>query len=214
MIKNVLPEEIRMNLQDEMQSKIRSGISRKNLKPSGIRHSSFVIFCLSLSISFLLFLPSSTSSQEGKIGYVDSMRLRTEFKDFKDAQAILDQDVKTWQEEIAQLGRVIDSLRADSAKISLLLTEAKRKEKNDSLATKRIEYERTVNETFGPGGKWEKKNAELTQPVLNKINLVLEKIATEENFIMIFDSVNGNIAYAKKSLDLTDLVLEELKKLQ
>jgi outer membrane protein len=214
MIKNFLPEEIRMNLQDEMQSKIRSGISRKNPKPSVIRHSSFVVFYLSLSISFLLFFPSSTSSQEGKIGYVDSMRLRTEFKEFQDAQATLDQDTKTWQEEIAQLGKVIDSLRADSAKISLLLTEAKRKEKNDSLATKRIEYERTVNETFGPGGKWEKKNAELTQPILNKINLVLEKIATEENFIMIFDSVNGNIAYAKKSLDLTDLVLEELKKLQ
>ena len=173
-----------------------------------------MIFCLSLSISFLLFLPSSTSSQEGKIGYVDSIRLRTEFKDFKDAQAILDQDVKTWQEEIAQLEKVVDSLKADSTKISLLLTEAKRKEKNDSLATKRIDYQRVVNETFGPGGKWERKNAELTQPILNKINLVLEKIATEENFIMIFDSVNGNIAYANKKLDLTNLVLEELGKLQ
>jgi len=203
-----------MNLQDEMRSRIRSGINRKNPKPSVIRHPSFVIFCLSLSISFLLFLPSSTSSQEGKIGYVDSMRLRTEFKDFKDAQAILDQDVKTWQEEIAQLEKVVDSLKADSTKISLLLTEAKRKEKNDSLATKRIEYQRAVNETFGPGGKWERKNAELTQPILNKINLVLEKIATEENFIMIFDSVNGNIAYANKKLDLTNLVLEELGKLQ
>lgn len=197
-----------------MQSRIKSRMRGKNPKPSVIHHSSFVIFCLSLSLLFLLFLPTSTSPQEGKIGYVDSMRLRTEFKEFQDAQAVLDKDVKSWQEEIAQLGKVIDSLRADSAKISLLLTEAKRKEKNDSLSAKRLEYERAVNETFGPGGKWEKKNAELTQPILNKINLVLEKIASEENFIMIFDSVNGNIAYAKKSLDLTDLVLEELKKLQ
>ena len=54
----------------------------------------------------------------------------------------------------------------------------------------------------------------MTKPILDKINLVLEKIATEENIIMIFDSVNGNIAYAKKSLDLTDLVLEELDKLE
>ena len=203
-----------MIFRDEMQSRIRSGIRQKNPKPSVIRHSSFVICCLSLSISFLLLLPSSSFSQEGKIGYVDSNRLRNEFKDFKDAQATLDQEVKSWQGEIAQLGKVIDSVKADSAKISLLLTEEKRKEKNDSLATKRIEYEKAVNETFGPGGKWERKNAELTQPILNKINLVLEKIATEENFIMIFDSVNGNIAYANKKLDLTDLVLEELGKLQ
>jgi outer membrane protein len=214
MIKNVLPEEIRMNLRDEMRSRIRSGISQKNPKTFAIHHPSFVIFCLSLSLLFLLLLPSSTSSQEGKIGYVDSIRLRNEFKDFKDAQATLDQEVKTWQEEIAQLGRAVDSLKADSAKVSLLLTDEKRKEKNDSLATKRLQYEKAVNETFGPGGKFEKKNAELTKPILDKINLVLEKIATEENFMMIFDSVNGNIAYAKKSLDLTDLVLEELGKLQ
>jgi outer membrane protein len=197
-----------------MRSQIGSEMGPKNPKPSAIRHSSFVICCLSLSISFLLLLPSSSFSQEGKIGYVDSNRLRNEFKDFKDAQATLDQEVKTWQEDIAQLGKIVDSLKADSAKISLLLTEEKRKDKNDSLATKRMEYQRLVDQTFGPGGKWEQKNAELTKPVLDKINLVLEKIATEENFIMIFDSVNGNIAYAKKSLDLTDLVLEELKKLQ
>jgi Skp family chaperone for outer membrane proteins len=54
----------------------------------------------------------------------------------------------------------------------------------------------------------------LTKPILDKINQVLEKIATEENFIMIFDSVNGNIAYAKEDLDLTDRVLEELEKLE
>lgn len=186
----------------------------KNLNSSFIRHPSFVIFYFSLSLLFLFLLPRSISSQEGKIGYVDSIRLRTEFKEFTDAQAILDQNLKSWQEEIAQMEKVIDSLRADSAKTSLLLTQEKKKEKDDFLASKRIEREKAVNEIFGPGGKWERKNAELTKPILDKINLVLEKIATEENFIMIFDSVNGNIAYAKKSLDLTDIVLEELKKLQ
>jgi outer membrane protein len=183
---------------------------QKNLKPFVLRPSSFVIFCLSLVILYLLLLPSVTFSQEGKIGYVDSKRLRAEFKDFQDAQGILDQNVKAWQEEVAQLQKVIDSLKADSAKVSLLLTEAKRKEKDDSLAAKRLEHEKLVNDIFGPDGRLEKKNEELTKPILDKINLVLDKIATEGNFIMIFDSVNGNIAYANKKLDLTDLVLEEL----
>lgn len=164
---------------------------------------------------FLLFWTSETSSQEGKIGYVDSMKLRTEFGEFADAQAEFDKDVKAWQEELDQMQRnVIDSLVADSVKYSLVLSEAKRKEKNEYLKSKRLEHQRLVNDIFGPGGRAEKRNAELTKPILEKINQVLEKIATEENFIMIFDSVNGNIAYAKKSLDLTDLVLEELNKLE
>jgi outer membrane protein len=196
-----------------MRPRIRSEKRGKNLKPFVIRHSSFVIYFF-LVILFLLFLPSSTSSQEGRIGYVDSARLRTEFKGFQDAQAQFDQEVKTWQEEIGQLKTTIDSLVADSAKYSLVLGEAKRKEKNDYLQSKRLEYNKLTSDIFGPNGRAEKKNADLTKPILDKINLVLEKIATEENFIMIFDSVNGNIAYAKKSLDLTDLVLEELKKLE
>ena len=162
----------------------------------------------------LLFWASESSSQEGKIGYVDSMRLRTEFGEFADAQAEFDKDVKAWQDEIAEMEHVIDSLKEDLEKTKLVLSEAKRKEKEKDLETKELNYNRFTNDIFGPGGRAEKRNAELTKPILDKINQVLEKIATEENFIMIFDSVNGNIAYAKKSLDLTLQVLEELNKLE
>lgn len=161
-----------------------------------------------------LFCMSETHSQEGKIGYVDSMKLRTNFKEFADAQAKLDQDIKTWQDELAQMEHVIDSLKSDFDKTNLMLSDAKKKEKEANLEAKKLEYQRFTNDFFGPGGKAERRNTELTKPILDKINLVLEKIATEENYIMIFDSVNGNIAYAKKGLDLTDLVLEELKKLE
>jgi outer membrane protein len=164
--------------------------------------------------TFLVLRVSECFSQEGKIGYVDSMRLRAEFKEFADAQAKFDQDVKTWQDEIAELERVTDSLQDDLDKTSLMLSETKKKEKEDNLEAKKQEYQSLTNEIFGPGGRAEKRNAELTKPILDKITQVLEKIATEDNFVMIFDSVNGNIAYAKKSLDLTDRVLEELRKLE
>jgi outer membrane protein len=172
-----------------------------------------VVIFLSLAIS-LLFWAGETSSQEGKIGYVDSMRLRTEFREFQDAQAEFDKDVQVWQDQIAELEQVVDSLKQDFEKTKLLLSEAKRKEKEENLKAQEVEYQRLTNDVFGPGGLAEKRNAELTKPILEKINQVLEKIATEENFIMIFDSVNGNIAYAKQNLDLTDLVLEELGRLE
>jgi Skp family chaperone for outer membrane proteins len=197
-----------------MQSGIRSWIRPKNLKSSVIGHWSLVIFYLSLILSFLLLFPNSTSSQEGRIGYVDSMRLRAEFTEFAEAQDKFDQDVKTWQDEAAEMKKIVDSLETDLEKTSLILSEAKKKEKEDLVKAEKQKYQKFTNDVFGPGGKAEKRNAELTKPILDKINLVLEKIASEENFVMIFDSVNGNIAYAKKSLDVTDLVLEELRKLE
>jgi outer membrane protein len=162
----------------------------------------------------LFFWPGESSSQEGKIGYVDSMRLRAEFKEFKDAQAEFDKDVQVWQQEIGDLERTIDSLKEDLERTRLLLSEAKRKEKEANVENQKLEYQRLTNDIFGPGGRAETRNAELTRPILEKINQVLEKIAVEEDYVMIFDSVNGNIAYAKTGLDLTDLVLEELNRLE
>jgi outer membrane protein len=171
------------------------------------------MFFLILGASFL-FWAGGTLSQEGKIGYVDSERLYKEFKEFADAQAEYDKDETTWKEEIAELEQKIDSLKEDLEKTKLLLSEAKKKEKEDNLQAQELEYKSLTNDIFGPGGRAEQRNAELTRPILDKINRVLEKIATEENYIMIFDSVNCNIAYAKDGLDLTDLVLEELNKLE
>lgn len=162
----------------------------------------------------LFFWAGESSSQEGKIGYVDSMRLRTEFKEFQDAQAEFDKDVEVWQQEIGDLERTIDSLKEDLERTKLLLSQAKRKEKEENVENQEMEYQRLTNDVFGPGGRAEARNAELTRPILEKINQVLEKIAVEENYVMIFDSVNGNIAYAKTGLDLTDLVLEELNRLE
>ena len=162
----------------------------------------------------LFFWAGESSSQEGKIGYVDSMRLRTEFKEFQDAQAEFDKDVQVWQQEIGDLERTIDSLKEDLERTQLLLSEAKKKEKEENVENQELEYQRLTNDVFGPGGRAENRNAELTRPILDKINQVLEKIAVEESYVMIFDSVNGNIAYAKTGLDLTDLVLEELNRLE
>ncbi len=178
------------------------------------RTLSSCIAYLLLGAGILLWWTGDASSQEGKIGYVDSMRLRAEFKEFQDAQAEFDKDVKAWQDEIAELELVIDSLKQDMEDTKLLLSETKKKEKQENIKTVELEYQNLTNDIFGPGGRAEKRNAELTKPILDKISQVLEKIATEENFIMIFDSVNANIAYAKRNLDLTDLVLEELRKLE
>ena len=106
----------------------------------------------------------------------------------------------------------IDSLQKVLESQSLLLSEAKRKEKEQQLETKKQAYRKFFDEIFGPDGKVEKKNAELTKPILDKINAVLEKIANQDGYAFIFDAVNGNIAYAKKTFDITDKVLTELNK--
>lgn len=161
-------------------------------------------------------IPSSSSllAQEGKIGYIDSMKLRATYKEFADVQTKFDQEVSKWQLQADSLKKGVDSLQTDFEKQSLLLSEEKKKEKEQAIEQKKNEYTTFVNQIFGPGGKMEKLNTDLTKPILDKINTALEKIALENNYIMIFDAVNGNVAWAKKGLDLTDMVLDALSKMQ
>ncbi len=167
-----------------------------------------------LFAAFLVINAGKALSQEGKIGYIDSMKLRTDYKEFADAQAKFDQEVAKWQVAADSIKKELDSLQTDFDKQKLLLSEEKRKEKERVIEQKKQGYTTYVNKIFGPNGDMEKLNLELTKPILDKINLALEKIALENNYLMIFDAVNGNIAWAKKGVDLTDRVLEELNKMQ
>jgi outer membrane protein len=165
-------------------------------------------------ILFFTGVSSLSYPQEGKLGYIDSMRIRAEYKEFEDAQAQFDKDVARWETEADSMRKQIDSLQADLDEKGLVYTKTTKKEKEEELESFNASYQKFVNDTFGPGGKAERRNAELTKPIIDKINQVLEKIAIENEYAMIFDSVSGNIAYANKALDITDKVLEELKKLE
>lgn len=174
---------------------------------------SFWIFLFGGTLA-VIWLASVSYPQEGKFGYIDSMRLRAEFKEFEDAQAQFDKDVARWEAQADTMKKEIDSLQTDLDEKGLLYSETTKKEKKQKLESVKAGYQKFVNDIFGPGGKAEARNAELTKPIIDKINQVLEKLAIENNYAMIFDSVSGNIAYANKALDLTDRVLEELEKLE
>ena len=87
-----------------------------------------------------------------------------------------------------------------------------KKEAEDKIIDLRDKRMSKVEEIFGENGKFYQKQAELMEPILNKLKTVIEKIAVEGNYSMIFDAAPGGLLYAKPSLDITELVLEELEK--
>jgi outer membrane protein len=158
-------------------------------------------------------LPYAAKAQE-KIVYIDSYRIRLDYKEFQDAQAQFNKEVEQWNSEVEKGQKEIEAMEADLQKQALILSDAKKKEKETEIQLKKDTWQRTANDIFGPDGRAEKRNAELTKPLLDKINAVLEKVAIAEGYALILDTVNGNIAYGKKEFDITDKILEELEKTQ
>jgi outer membrane protein len=157
----------------------------------------------------LLFLFSQAALAQ-KIGYVDSDRLKNEYKPFLEAKDQLNKEVADWQRKADSLSRGIKALEDSLAKVGLILSPDKKKEREDEIVRVKKEYQQYLAETFGVGGKVEKRNSELSKPILDKVNAAIAEVALENNFDLILDTVTGSVAYGRKSLDATDRVLEKL----
>ncbi|HEX9911732.1 MAG TPA: hypothetical protein VGB01_00635, partial [candidate division Zixibacteria bacterium] len=64
-------------------------------------------------ITFLVLFTNKALPQEGKIGYIESMRLKTDYKEFADVQAKFDQQLAGWQSQADSLKKTVDSLQSD-----------------------------------------------------------------------------------------------------
>ncbi len=147
-----------------------------------------------------------------KIGYINSSEIFAQFKGTSDAQDQYDKEVKKWEQRGLDLKKEIEDLQNELEKQSLMLSETKKKEKENLFRQKYMEYQEYVNKVFGPKGEAMSRNEELTKPILKRINEILEKIAREENYDFILDAASGSVIYAGKEYDLTDRVLKILNK--
>jgi len=161
-----------------------------------------------------LFLPTLVLFSQAvfaqKIGYVDSDRLKNEYKPFAEAKSTLDNEVKDWQRKADSLARNIKILEDSLSKVGLILSPDKKKEREDEIGKVKKEYQQFLAETFGVAGKVEKRNSELSKPILDNVNAAIAAVALENNFDLVLDVVTGSVAYGRKSLDVTDRVLEKL----
>ena len=167
---------------------------------------------LVLAASAAAFAGSSALAQDLKIGYIDSQRIFDEFRETQEAEKLYKKEVEQWKTEAAEKEQEITKLQEELRAQSLMLSEEKQKEKKLEIDRKLEDYQRFVAETFGEEGIAAKRNRELTQPIVERINKILEKLSETDNFAIVFDVANANIVYAKKDLDLTERVLEELNK--
>ena len=93
---------------------------------------------------------------------------------------------------------------------SLLTSEEKKAERLQAIQEKYLAYQRFQEEIWGDNGKLYQRNQELTQPIIDKVNAVIQKIGEDGEYDFIFDAAVGNLVYAKDDYDLTELVLEDL----
>jgi outer membrane protein len=157
----------------------------------------------------VVFAPPARA--QARIGYIDSARIFQEYDAAKEAQARFDRQVTGWRDEAAEKQKVVETLRAEVRDQSPILSTLKRQEKEQALQRAVGEYEKFIQEIWGPQGRAAQENERATAEVVVQIRSAVEKIASEQNLDLVLDAASGYLIYANKSLDYTLAVLEELK---
>lgn len=168
-----------------------------------------IISCL---MGAMVLVVASGVQAQLKLGYINSDAILVKYEGAKEAADKLNKEVAKWEQDAEKRQKDMKALKDQIEKQTLILSAERKKELEDSLQQKYIQYQQFVQEKFGQKGEAFSKNEELSKPIVEKINKIIERIAKEENYDFIFDARSGGIVYAVTKYDLTERVLELLKK--
>ncbi len=148
-------------------------------------------------------------AQNISIVYVDTEKVLDNAPGADEATKIFDEEVNTWKGEAENLKVELQSLIEEYENQKLILSPEKKQEKEEKITLKKNEYDQKV---FEIQGKIQQRSAELSQPILENVYQTIRVVAEREDFDLVIDSSLGAIVYADPALDITQIVIDELKK--
>ena len=129
-----------------------------------------------------------------------------------EAEAKYEKLMAVWQVKADSMQNAIKEMSDKLEKPSPLLTEQGKNDLREKLLVRQNEYQMFVSQVMGQDGEAAKKEAELSKPLIDKINTTIRLIALKGNYAYVLDSTAGSVLYAAEAYDLTDQVLAELNK--
>ncbi len=146
-----------------------------------------------------------------KFAYVDSQYILDNLLEFTEAQAQLDELSNQWQKEIEAKFAEVDKMYKDYETQAVLLPEDMKKKKEQEIVDKEKEAKSLQKQRFGVDGELFKKRQELVKPIQEKVYNAIQDIATNNNYMVIFDKSGSlTMLYVNPKYDLSDEVLDNL----
>lgn len=162
-----------------------------------------------LSIVLLFGMVTLNMAQEN-FAYVNSQKILADYQEAIDVQNKLDEIRNQYQAEYDRMVKDYQDMISEIESQSLLLSEEKKQEKMRDAQKMAMEIDQYKYDKLGPEGEFYKKNLELTKPIYEKINKVIQRIGEDEEIDFIFDASAGVLLWALPKYEITERIIEEL----
>ncbi|MFZ5434262.1 MAG: OmpH family outer membrane protein [Calditrichota bacterium] len=168
-----------------------------------------------MAVVILLMLGLGVSgavAKELRLAYVDSDRILESSDDFRQIRTKLQEEERQYVSQASALEEAVRAMAEELQAQSLMLSAEARQERQTRFEQKQKELDDFRREVWGENGKLFARNMELSKPLLDKINQAIQKVSEEYGYDFVFDAASANIVYALPEYDITEKVLEQLKK--
>lgn len=162
-----------------------------------------------LPVLLALALASSAEAQATvKIGYIDSQAILDQDPSAQAAQQQFEASLVTYQAEVQQLGQNLQLLMDQYEQQQAMLSVEAKANREEEIRLKQAQYEQRIGELEQQASV---RQAELVEPVMERITAVIEEIRAEGAYSMIFDVAAQGIISADPALELTAEVIRRLQ---
>ena len=146
-----------------------------------------------------------------KVGYIDTEKILSVIPAYKNAQTQLEALSEQYQKKIESEYAKIEVMYNNYQKQKTSMSSQLRAQRENEI----IEREKTVKQLqmsyFGQDGQMQKKSAELLDPIKERVDAAIAKVAAEGKYTILFDiAAMQGVAYKNADDDLSPLVIKIL----
>lgn len=170
-----------------------------------------IVWGSTILFTLILFFSSFHAGFAQRFAYVDSDYILNNIPEYLAAQEQLDKLAEEWQKEIEASYEEVEALYRNYQQERVLMSDEMRRKREDEIVQKEAEAAELQSRYFGPEGELYQNQEELIRPIQDRVYNVVEEMANDENFAVIFDTANSpTMLYTDPRNDLSDNVLERL----
>lgn len=152
---------------------------------------------------------ASTAMADVKIGYVDMQKAIQETAAGKKAKKELETEFNKKKKELESKEAAIKKMGEDFEKRSMAMNEEARQKKQTELRMEMGKYQELAGKSQL---EIQKRERELTEPIVKKLRTILDEIAKKEDFTVILEKSENSVMWAKRELDVTNRLIQEFDK--
>jgi outer membrane protein len=163
-----------------------------------------------VAFALLALVSGRSAAQSGqKLAYIQSSILLEQAPGRADAEAQFTKETSGYQDQIKRMSDSLNAMVAAFEKRQAGLTAAVRETQAKDIQAKEASYQTRTRDLEQ---KAQQRQAELVQPILDKVKQAIEDVRVEGGYSLILNVEQGSpVVAVDKNLNVTDRVLSKLR---